>query len=176
MTNYAWKNIDEIDDIQTRGQYELALKEGFTPDEAMKFVRYFTRDNARTPMQWTAGNNAGFTSGDSWLPVNPNYITVNAESESADENSVLSWYKTLLSMRKNNPVLTMGDYREIFADSEEIFAFAREYEGREIIIAVNFSLKPVKVPDEISGRKIILSSERENDPSEFGALEARIYE
>lgn len=176
MTNYAWKNIDEIDDIQTRGQYDLALKEGFTPDVAMKFVRYFTRDNARTPMQWTAGSNAGFTSATPWLPVNPNHITVNAENESGDSESVLSWYKTLLSMRKNNPVLTMGDYREIFADSEEIFAFAREYEGREIIVAVNFSLKPVKVPDEISSRKMILSSEKENDPSEFGALEARIYE
>ena len=176
MTNYGWKNIDEIDDIQTRGQYELALKEGFAPDEAMKFVRYFTRDNARTPMQWTAGNNAGFTSGDSWLPVNPNYITVNAENESGDSDSVLSWYKELLRMRREDSVLTMGDYREIFADSEEIFAFAREHEGREIIVAVNFSLKPVKVPDEILRRKMILSSEKENDPSEFGGLEARIYE
>ena len=176
MTNYAWKNIDEIDDIQTRGQYELALKEGFTPDEAMKFVRYFTRDNARTPMQLTPGKNAGFTSGTPWLPVNPNYITVNSESESGDSESVLSWYRKLLAMRRENPVLTAGSYREIFADSEEIFAFVREYEGREIIVAVNFSLKSVKVPDELSVRKIILSSEKENDPSEFGALEARIYE
>ena len=176
MTNYDWKNISEIDDIQTKGQYELALKEGFSPEKAMKFVRFFTRDNARTPMQWTPGKNAGFTSGNSWLPVNPNYITVNAESESADSDSVLSWYKRLLRMRREDSLLTAGNYREIFSDSEEIFAFVREHEGREIIVAVNFSLSPVKVPDEISGKKIILSSEKEISPSEFGALEARIYE
>lgn len=176
MTNYAWKNIDEIDDIQTRGQYELALKEGFTPEDAMKFVRYFTRDNARTPMQWTSGTNAGFTSGHSWLPVNPNYITVNAESEAADSESVLSWYRRLLTMRRENPVLTAGTWSEILADSEEIFAFVREYDGHEVIVAVNFALESVKVPDEIVGRKMLLSSENDNDPSEFRALEARIYD
>ncbi len=175
MTNYEWKNIDEIDDIQTKGQYELALKEGFTPDKAMKFVRFFTRDNARTPMQWTAGKNAGFTSGTSWLPVNPNYITVNAQSESADEDSVLSWYKRLLSLRRENAVLTAGSYREIFADSEEIFAFVREYNGQELITVVNFSLKPVKVPEILQGREILVTSEKENDPAMMSGLSARIY-
>ena len=174
MTNYEWKDINEIDDIQTRGQYELALKEGFSQSEAMKFVRYFTRDNARTPMQWTAGKNAGFTSGNSWLPVNPNYITVNAEAEAKDANSVLSWYRELLRLRRNNPALTAGSYREIFADSEEIFGFVREHDGHEVMTIVNFSLKPVKLPEEISGRKIILSSEREVEPSKLKPLEARI--
>ena len=176
MTNYPWHNISEIDDIQTRGQYDLALKEGFTPDEAMKFVRYFTRDNARTPIQWTSGKNAGFTSGDSWLPVNPNYITVNAQTEAADPSSVLSWYRTLSGMRRDNPVLTLGDYREIFADSEEIFAFVREYDGREIITAVNFSADAVKVPEILRGHKILLSSENNNSPETLAPLEARIYE
>ena len=175
MTNYPWRNIAEIDDIQTRGQYELALSEGFSPEEAMKFVRYFTRDNARTPMQWDASHNAGFTSGESWLPVNPNHITVNAETESADGESVLSWYKRLLAMRRENPALTAGTWREILADDERLFAFVREYGGHEVIVVVNFALESVKLPDEIAGRKLILSSERDIDPSEFHALEARIY-
>ena len=175
MTNYDWHDITEVDDIQTKGQYELALKEGFSPDEAMKFVRYFTRDNARTPMQWTSGKNAGFTSGTSWLPVNPNHTTVNAETEAKDANSVLSWYKELLRLRSNNPALTSGSYREIFADSEEIFGFVREYDGQEAMTLVNFSLKPVKLPEEIASRQPILSSERDVEPSELKPLEARIY-
>ena len=175
MTNYDWKNIDGLDDIQTKGQYDLAVKEGFSPDEAMKFVRYFTRDNARTPMQWTAGKNAGFTSGDSWLPVNPNYTAVNADSESADSDSVLSWYRRLSDLRKKNPVITMGSYREILEDSQEVFAFVREHEGRKALTVANFSLKPVRLPDEFSGKKILMSSEANNNPLELKPLEARIY-
>ena len=175
MTNLNWKNIDEVDDIQTRGQYDLALKEGFSPDEAMKFVRYFTRDNARTPMQWTAGKNAGFTSGKAWLTVNPNYVDVNAASEEGDPASVLSWYKKLLALRKDSPALLSGTYREILGDSEELFAFVRELDGEEIITAANFSLESVKVPDELSGKKLILSSESGINPQELASLEARLY-
>ena len=171
MTNYPWRSIDEIDDIQTRGQYELALTEGFSADEAMKFVRYFTRDNARTPMQWTAGNNAGFTTGVPWLAVNPNYITVNAQS-----SPVLLWYKELLRLRRENPALTAGTWRELLADDENIFAFVREYGGHEVITVVNFSLESVRLPEEIAGRKVILSSENDVEPSELRPLEARIYE
>ena len=171
MTNYPWRSIDEIDDIQTRGQYELALTEWFSADEAMKFVRYFTRDNARTPMQWTAGNNAGFTTGVPWLAVNPNYITVNAQS-----SPVLLWYKELLRLRRENPALTAGTWRELLADDENIFAFVREYGGHEVITVVNFSLESVRLPEEIAGRKVILSSENDVEPSELRPLEARIYE
>ena len=170
MTNYPWRSIDEIDDIQTRGQYELALTEGFSADEAMKFVRYFTRDNARTPMQWTAGNNAGFTTGVPWLAVNPNYITVNAQS-----SPVLLWYKELLRLRRENPALTAGTWRELLADDENIFAFVREYGGHEVITVVNFSLESVRLPEEIAGRKVILSSENDVDPSVLKPLEARLY-
>ena len=176
MTNYDWQTIDEVDDIQTKGQYELALKEGFTPEEAMKFVRYFTRDNARTPMQWTAGKNAGFTAGESWLPVNKNHITVNAETEMRDSESVLSWYKRLLELRRTNHVLTMGSYREILTDSEEVFAFVREYEGHEVVTVANFSMNAVKLPVSLTGRKVILSNEKEIDMEELKPLEARIYQ
>ena len=175
MTNLNWKNIDEVDDIQTRGQYDLALKEGFSPEEAMKFVRYFTRDNARTPMQWDASPNAGFTSGASWLPVNPNHVDVNAASEEEDAGSVLSWYKKLLALRMDSPALLGGTYREILSESEELFAFVRELDGTEIITAANFSLESVKVPDELSGKKLILSSESEITPQELAPLEARLY-
>ena len=176
MTNYDWSDINELDDIQTKGQYNFALNEGFTPEEAMKFVRYFTRDNARTPMQWTSGKNAGFTAGRSWLPVNPNYTELNAEREEQESDSVLSWYRRLAELRRTREELTAGSYREIMPESEEVFAFVREYEGRKIFTVANFSLEPVSVPDELRGKTLMLSSEDEADGTELKPLEARIYE
>ena len=175
MTNRNWKNIDEIDDVQTRGQYDLALKEGFTPEEAMTFIRYFTRDNARTPMQWNANENAGFTSGKSWQPLNENYTDINAESEEADVSSVLNWYKALTELRRNDDVLTLGSYEEVMSDSDEVLGFVREHEGRKLVTLVNFSNVAVKVPEEFSGMRILLSSEGVSEEAELNALEARIY-
>ena len=176
MTNRFWRNIDEINDVQTRGQYDLALSEGFSPEEAMKFVRRFSRDNARTPMQWTAGKNAGFTSGVSWLPVNENYTSINAESEEKDDDSVLNWYRKLSAFRKNSDVLIRGTWRELYPESEEVFAFVREYDGQEVITLANFTNRAVKIPEELKSRKILFSSENNSDISELAPLEARIYE
>ncbi len=176
MTNRDWKDIAEINDVQTRGQYDLALKEGFTPEEAMKFIRYFTRDNARTPMQWTAGENAGFSSGKTWLPVNENYTSINAETEESDPDSVLNWYRKLLAFRKNSDVLLQGTYREIMSDSEEVFAFVREHDGQEIITLANFSHNTVKIPEDLVQKTILFSSESTITPSELAPLEARIYQ
>ena len=176
MTNRDWKDIDEINDVQTKGQYDLALKEGFSPEMAMKFIRYFTRDNARTPMQWTAGENAGFTSGTSWLPVNENYTAINAEDEDKDIDSVLNWYRKLLAFRKNSDVLLQGTYREIMPDSEEIFAFIREHDGQEVITLANFSGHTVKIPEDIMTKSVLFSSEKDITPSELAPFEARIYQ
>ena len=176
MTNRFWRDIDEINDVQTRGQYDLALKEGFSPEEAMKFIRYFTRDNARTPMQWTAEENAGFTSGESWQPVNENYTSINAEDEDKDPDSVLNWYRKLLAFRKNSDVLLMGTYREILSENEEIFGFVREHDGQEVITLANFSGKAVKIPEDLAQKTVLFSSEKDINLSELAPLEARIYE
>ena len=176
MTNRFWKDIDEINDVQTRGQYDLALKEGFSPEEAMKFIRYFTRDNARTPMQWDGSKNAGFSSGESWQPVNENYTSINAESEETDSDSVLNWYRKLLALRKNSDVLIRGTYREILPESEEVFAFVRELYGQELITLANFSDKAVKLPEELAARRVLLSSEGEINAMELSPFEARICE
>lgn len=179
MSNVSWNDITFYDDISSHGQYEIALKEGFTKDEAMKFVRYFSRDNARTPMHWTSGKNAGFTHEGvkTWLPVNENYTLINAETEEQDDTSVLKWYRKLSDFRKNHEVLIEGSYREIFSESEEIFAFERyDDKGSKLITIANFTDKPVKLPDEFTGKhKIVLSSESSNNTSELSPLEARIY-
>ena len=175
MSNKFWRDIDEINDVQTKGQYNLALSEGFTPEEAMKFIRYFTRDNARTPMQWADGKNSGFTTGESWLPVNENYTKINAELEDKDSDSVLNWYRKLLAFRKSSDILINGSYREIMPESEEVFAFVREKDGKEIITLANFSQNAVKIPEDLVKRDILFSSESEFTQSELKPLEARIY-
>mgnify|MGYP003571316891 CR=1 FL=1 len=177
MTNVSWNDINNYDDISSHGQYEIALKEGFSPDEAMKFIRYFSRDNARTPMQWNGKPNSGFSDEKikTWLPVNENYKFINAELEEKDPDSVLKFYRKLSALRNSNEELIAGDYHEIFSDSEEIFAFERSLNDKKIITVVNFSLNPVKVPEEIANKKIILSSEKDFNDSELKPLEARIY-
>ena len=177
MTNVSWNDMKNYDDISSHGQYEIALSEGFKPDEAMKFIKYFSRDNARTPMQWNDKANAGFSPEGvkTWLPVNENYKFINAETEEKDADSVLAFYKKLNELRKNHQALIFGDYQEIFSDSEEIFAFERSLNDEKLTTVVNFSLEPVKVPNEIAERKLILTSEKDFNKSELKPLEARIY-
>ncbi len=177
MTNVNWDNIDTYNDISSHGQYNIALGEGFSPEQAMGFVKYFSRDNARTPMQWSSGKNAGFSQGKTWLPVNDNYARINAEREEHDANSVLNFYRELIRLRENNLALIAGTYREILQESEELFAFERELDGKKFITVANFSLKPVKVPDVINGEIVISSENKENNVKydELKPLEARIY-
>ncbi len=144
FTNVAWDSIEQYNDISSRGQYELSLKEGFTSKEAMDFVHFFSRDSARTPMQWTSGENAGFTSGKSWLPIHDDYKTCNAEVEDKDADSVLNFYRKFNAFRKDSEVLMHGDYEELLQDDENIFAFVRSLGNKKIYTLVNFT------PDKVS--------------------------
>ena len=143
----------------------------------MEFVHFFSRDNARTPMQWSADANAGFTAGKSWLPVNENYKTCNAEVEDGDENSVLNYFRRLSNLRQHSDALLYGDYEELLKDDEKIFAFARSVEDKKIYVLVNFTLDEVKFPAEFLSRaKFIFGSCENNVAGTLRPLEAVIYE
>ena len=180
MSNVSWNDITFYDDISSHGQYDIALNEGFTKDEAMKFIRYLSRDNARTPMQWNSSANAGFTHEGikTWLPVNENYASINADDEEKDDSSVLKWYRTLSDLRKNHEVLIEGAYRELFSESEEIYAFERyDDKGSKLITIANFTDRTINLPEDFTKKhKLILSSEGNENTSELSPLEARIYE
>ena len=170
FANVAWPSIEDYNDISSHGQYEFALKEGFTSEQAMEFVHFFSRDNARTPMQWDASANAGFTADrvKPWLPVHDDYAAVNAEVEAQDPDSVLSWYRKLVQFRREHEELTSGSYEELMPESEEVFAFARALENSRLVTVVNFSLNEVKLPEElIKDASLLLSSEEgESDKPE----------
>ena len=137
--NVAWPSIDDYNDLNTRSQYEIALKEGLSKEEALGCAHRFSRDNARTPMQWDDSENAGFTKGKPWLPVHDDYAGMNAKVEDKKEDSVLSMYKALAVLRRDNPVLVNGSYEEKLQDSEQIYAYIRENEDDRVLVMVNFT-------------------------------------
>lgn len=147
MENVAWPSIDCYNDISSHGQFKYALKEGLTNDEALAFVHKYSRDNARTPMQWTRGRQAGFTEGQPWLPVQEDYRSWCVEAEATNENSVLTYYRRLVRYRRDCDILRHGTYRELLPESEQIYAFARELDGRRIVTLVNFSLEEASYPE-----------------------------
>ena len=137
--NRAWLSIDEFNDVQTRGEYNFALDEGFTPEQALAACNRFSRDNARTPMQWDASANAGFTTGTPWLPVHADFAEVNVEAESADPDSVLNWYRRLAALRGSRDELLAGGYEELLPTSEQIYAYRRAGETSEAVMLANLS-------------------------------------
>ena len=152
MTNFDLTSMDEIMDIESHNIYRLARRLGFSKKYAWKMIRRSSRDNARTPMQWDRTRNAGFTSGpSSWIRVNGNYPTINVEAEQADAGSVLSFYKQLIDLRKDSPLLKEGSFRAVSAKGG-LFVYERQitvssgYEQlsksvQSIFVLLNFSKK-----------------------------------
>lgn len=141
MTNCLFDSIEEYDDISTKDQYKVALEAGLTEADALKAVARFSRDNSRTPMQWSDEENAGFTCGKPWLKVNPNYTQVNAAREEKDKDSVLHYYRQLLALRKSDAyreTFTYGEFRPAFEEEKDIFAFYRITPEQKILVAANY--------------------------------------
>ena len=173
----AWPSIDDYNDISSHGQYKIALQEGFSPEQAMEFVHFFSRDNARTPMQWNTDAQAGFTKGTPWLPVHEDYASVNALVEAGNPGSVLSWYRTLAKFRREHRELTEGTYEELMPEDEQVFAFARTAGKRQIITVANFSLEEARLPAEfLKGKRQLLGTMPKGETKVLRPLETRIYE
>lgn len=137
--NVRWPSIDDYDDISTINHYKFVKDLGYSEEECMEAVYTFSRDNARTPMQWTPEKNAGFTSGKPWLPVSDNYKSCNALTESEDKGSVLSWYRKLAELKKEHRELIDGDYEELLSENEQIYAYIRDNGEKKSIVLVNLS-------------------------------------
>ena len=173
MENVVLTSIREVDDISTLDEYEVCLREGFSEEEALQIVNRYSRDNARTPVQWDSSKNAGFTTGTPWLPLNPNYKKINVAQQEKDPESVLSYYKKLTALRKNpeyKETMVYGDFVPFMADEDRLMAFYRKGE-KTLLILGNYRKEerelelpaPVKklvlsnAEPRITGRKIVLS-------------------
>lgn len=148
MENMTFSSIDEVDDISTLDEYNVALHAGLSKEEALKAVSKFSRDNARTPMQWNDSDNAGFTTGTPWLHVNPNYKTINVESQLKDKNSLFHFYQKLIALRKNpeyKEVIVYGSFEPLMGVSDDVMAFYRKDADKTLLVVGNFK----KEADEI---------------------------
>lgn len=148
MTNCPMDSIDEYDDINTKGEYAQALAHGLTRAQALAVCQANSRDNARTPVQWTDGPQAGFTTGTPWLKVNPNYRTVNAAAQLADPDSVLHYYRRLIALRKDPrwlDVFAWGVTRPVEPRQPGLFAYQRVLDGRRVLVAGNCAQRPATI-------------------------------
>lgn len=149
MENTPFETIDEFDDLFTHNEYQVALDAGIEPEQALKLVNKYSRDNGRTPMQWNNQANGGFTTGTPWLKVNPNYATINVEDQLTDENSVWAFYQKLIALRKDETygeAFVYGGFEPIFEDQDNIVAFYRHGEDKTILLLANFQNSVAELP------------------------------
>ena len=155
MTNVPFKGIADFRDLDSINAYwELTGKGIFKEEEMLRFLRYKSRDNARTPMQWDASPNAGFTEGEPWIMVNPNYGEINAADQSGREDSVFSFYKELVKLRKEKPVIVNGEYRLLDPESEDVFVYERSFHEEHLLVVCSFAEKELlwRLPEEMAGQ------------------------
>jgi oligo-1,6-glucosidase len=139
MTNAPWSGIEDFRDIESLNHYAEAVANGADPDEVLERLRPRSRDNARTPMQWDASRNAGFTTGEPWLAVNPNHTEINAEAARADPDSIFHHYRRLIELRHTEPVVAHGVFAMLLPDDEQVYAFTRRSDDVELLVLGNFS-------------------------------------
>ncbi len=139
MTNTVFDSIDDFDDIWAKNRFAEMQKEGYTEAEILELLTITSRDNARTPMQWNAERNAGFTTGNAWLKLNPNYHSINVEAQLTDQHSVLNFYRRMAQLRKREEVLIYGKYDLILADDPQIYAYSRTLDEQKILVICNLS-------------------------------------
>lgn len=164
MTNCKRNDISEYDDISTIDQYQEALRAGLSEEEALKCCYENSRDNARTPMQWSDGKNGGFTDGTPWLAMNPNYMEINVAAQEHKADSVLAYYRKLIALRKAKEykdTFTYGIFKPKYENAEDIFAFERvnEESGQKLLILANFGTEEHTITLEQRIAKVLLTNE-----------------
>ena len=175
MTNIRLP-IQEYDDVEIRNVYAERTARGYSHEEIMASIHARGRDNARTPMQWSAEEYAGFSKVKPWLPVNPNYVEINAQAALADPNSVFYTYQTLIALRKRYPVFREGSFTLLEPEHERIFVYIRETAEERLLVVCNFSGEtlPYKRPGDFAGAKLLLSN-YETVTEELRPYEAQMF-
>ena len=163
MTNAPLAGHDDLRDIESLNAYRSLLARGATPEEAMATIRKKSRDHARTPMQWDAGEHAGFTTGTPWIAANPNHVEVNAAAQHDDPDSVFHHYRRLIDLRHAEPVVAHGDFTMRHPEHEQVYAFTRRLDDTELLVTANLSSTPAEVDGETLApweSRVLLRGER----------------
>lgn len=166
MTNAPFKGIEDFRDLESINAYNELVGQGvFGEEEMLSYLRYKSRDNARTPMQWDDTMNGGFSKEEPWIMVNPNYVKINAKEQMARADSVFHYYKKLISLRHEMDLIVYGNYEPYMEDDENVFAFIREFEGQKLFVMCNFKDCEVdfSAPEEYGKGKILIANYRDAD-------------
>ncbi|MCR3961189.1 alpha,alpha-phosphotrehalase [Aeromonas veronii] len=179
MTNPGYQHINDYQDVESRNIFAIKQAEGMSEAEILAILGAKSRDNSRTPMQWSAAANAGFTQGTPWLKPAANYPEINAEAALADQHSVFWHYRDLIALRKAHPIFTQGDYQELLTGHPQIWAYARCANGQTLLVVSNFYGEPVEfaLPAELqSGQGRLLLGNYPDSPAQPQSGMLRPYE
>jgi oligo-1,6-glucosidase len=180
MTNVRFPSIEDYRDIETFNMYREAVGRGMDPKKVMEAIYIKGRDNARTPMQWDANPQAGFTRGVPWLKVNPNFPTINSQQAVSDPESIYHYYRKLIQLRKDNPVIVYGSYRLILADHPLVYAFTRTLKNDCLLVLLNFSKETAacELPADfnLTGACLLIANYPVMGGENLGSLTLRPYE
>lgn len=178
MTNPNFTSIDQYRDVESLNAYKILLEEGKTEEEVIAILQQKSRDNGRTPMQWSKGQHAGFTKGTPWIGVADNYPEINVENALEDPNSIFYHYQKLIKLRKQYDIITYGDYKLLLDADPQIFAYTRNWKDEKLLVISNFYGKDTVVDLQFEEDKEpeILLSNYEDSPRKLDQLELRPYE
>ena len=175
MTNYPFSSIKDFDDIEAINMYQERTQNGYPQKEIMKSLCAKARDNARTPMQWNQNHAAGFTEGNPWYHVNPNYPEINAEMALEDNNSIFYYYQKLIQLRKEEEILVYGTFTLLLPEDKHIFAYSREWNEKKWLIVCNFYQESTTFSYSGKG-KVILSNYPQEQMIALEQVQLRPYE
>jgi oligo-1,6-glucosidase len=179
MTNTYFSSIEQYRDIESLRYHADALSLGMEVEVVLHSLSVKSRDNARTPMQWDDSSHAGFTEGIPWLPVNPNYLTINAAAEIKDPSSVYHHFRKLIKIRHDHPVVVHGRFELLLPDHEQIWGLTRTLDDQVLLMIANWSSEAVSVPPEaipdLSGAEVLLATHADSTSLHLEPWESRIY-
>jgi oligo-1,6-glucosidase len=178
MSNWYPEDPEMYEDVQTRWQYfNVGTKR--SPEKRLQRLWYGSRDSARTPVQWSAEENAGFTTGTPWFYVNENYVDVNVAAQEQDEDSVLNFYRKAIALRKTLSCVRYGDYKEYNKVSSSLYTYSREDDKQKILVVCSYTEKevPFKAPKDfdMTSGQLILQNYETADSTVFRPYEVRVY-
>lgn len=181
MTNVQFPSIEDYDDVADKNRYRIQRAAGVSHDQIMKVIWASSRDNSRTPMQWNSDSNAGFSTGNPWMKVNPNYVDINVKKQERDDESILSFYKKMIDLKKNNLVFTYGTYDLLLEEDKQIYAYTRTTKDDRVLVITNLSTDSAVFKSEfiIDEDQLLLNNYEVNHVSNESIVlkpyEARVY-
>lgn len=173
MENCPFESIDQIDDISSKDEYKVCRDAGYSEEESMKLLRVYSRDNARTPVQWSDEENAGFSTHKPWMIVNPNYREINLAKQKDDRNSVYTFYKQMIALYKDpayHETLTFGRFEPYMRETKNLIAYYRKGEGQTLLVLANFQNEPQTVMLPEAAGNVILNNCASVDVDDNGRI------